>query len=111
MGIGHRLVIQDKPGKIPQRSVGAIRVAKRKRIKLVYDDPLAKVEAVCEATSSNISSMLQDVLRKKRTEIDYINGAVTRQGKALGIPTPVNDVLTNLVKTIETTYETCIGDK
>ena len=36
----------------------AIRVAKRKRIKLIYDDPLAKVEGVCEATATNVSSML-----------------------------------------------------
>jgi ketopantoate reductase len=33
-----------------------------------------------------------------------MNGAITRQGKALGIPTPVNEVLTNLVKTIESNY-------
>ncbi len=38
----------------------ATRVAKRKRIKLIYDDPLAKVEAVCEATATNVSDMLQD---------------------------------------------------
>jgi 2-dehydropantoate 2-reductase len=49
--------------------------------------------------------MLQDVLNKKRTEIDFINGAVIRQGKALGIPVPVNEVLTALVKTIEATYD------
>ncbi|MDD5174592.1 MAG: ketopantoate reductase C-terminal domain-containing protein, partial [Candidatus Omnitrophica bacterium] len=45
------------------------------------------------------------VLSAKRTEIDYMNGAIMRQGKALGIPTPVNEVLTNLIKTIESNYE------
>jgi len=79
----------------------AVKVVKRKRIKLLYDDPIQKVESVCRATSSNVSSMLQDVLSKNRTEIDFINGAVMRQAKALGILTPVNEVLTNLVKTIE----------
>ena len=44
----------------------AVRVAKKKRIKLVYDDPIAKVESVCRATDSNLSSMLQDVLKKGR---------------------------------------------
>ena len=83
----------------------AVKIVKRKRIKLAYDDPIQKVESVCKATSANVSSMLQDVLNNKRTEIDYINGAIMRQGKALGIPTPVNEVLTNLVKTIETTYD------
>jgi 2-dehydropantoate 2-reductase len=82
----------------------AIRVAKRKRIKLIYDDPLAKVEAVCEATATNVSSMLQDVLRKRRTEIDFINGVIVRQGQELDIPTPVNSLLANLVKTIEESY-------
>ena len=78
-----------------------IKIAKRKRIKLTYDDPLAKVEAVCEATSSNISSMLQDILNKKPTEIDFINGVIVRQGEELGIPVPVNSLLVDLVKTLE----------
>ena len=82
----------------------AIRVAKRKRIKLAYDDPLAKVEAVCEATSANISSMLQDVLHKKKTEIDYINGVIVRLGQELSIPVPVNSLLLDMVKTIEASY-------
>jgi 2-dehydropantoate 2-reductase len=79
----------------------AIRVAKRKRIKLTSDDPLAKVEAVSEATALNTSSMLQDILHKKRTEIDFINGVIIRQGQELRIPVPVNQVLVDLVKTIE----------
>jgi len=83
----------------------AVKIAKRKRIKLIYDDPLAKVEAVCEATSSNVCSMLQDVLRKKRTEIDFINGVVVRLGKELGIPVPVNTLLVDLIKTIELSHK------
>ncbi|MFA5147016.1 MAG: 2-dehydropantoate 2-reductase [Candidatus Omnitrophota bacterium] len=83
----------------------AMRIVKRKRIKLAYDDPIQKVESVCKATANNISSMLQDVLNKKRTEIDFINGAIVRQGKALGIQTPVNDTLTNIVKSLEASYE------
>lgn len=83
----------------------AVKIVKRKRIKLGYDDPIQKVESVAKATGSNISSMLQDVLNKKRTEIDFINGAIVRQGKSLGIPTPVNDVLTNIVRTIESGYD------
>lgn len=86
----------------------AIRVAKRKRIKLIYDDPLAKVEAVCEATATNVSSMLQDALRKKRTEIDFINGVVVRQGQELGIPVPTNAMLVDLVKTIEASYDLAV---
>ena len=83
----------------------AVKVVKRKRVKLAYDDPIQKVESVCKATAGNVSSMLQDVMNKKRTEIDFINGAVVRQAKALAIPTPVNEALTNLVKTIESSYD------
>jgi len=88
----------------------ATRVVKRKRIKLSYDDPIQKVESVAKATAANASSMLQDVLNKKRTEIDFINGAIVRHGKATGIPTPVNEMLTALVKTIEKSYVDS-GDK
>jgi len=89
----------------------AAKVVKRKRIKLTYDDPIQKVESVCKATAANLSSMLQDVAGKKRTEIDFINGAIVRQGKSLGIATPVNDVLTQLVKTIEKSYEEALSCK
>ncbi len=83
----------------------AVRVAKRKGIKLLYDDPLQKTESVCAATSTNVCSMLQDVLSKKPTEIDFINGAISRHGRSLGIKTPVNDMLFALIKTIESSYD------
>ncbi|HNW39437.1 MAG TPA: 2-dehydropantoate 2-reductase [Candidatus Omnitrophota bacterium] len=82
----------------------AARVAKRKRIKLIFDDPLAKVEAVCEGTQNNLSSMLQDILRKKRTEVDFINGVIVRLGQELGIEVPTNKFLLDLVKTMESSY-------
>ncbi|MCM8766154.1 MAG: 2-dehydropantoate 2-reductase [Candidatus Omnitrophica bacterium] len=82
----------------------AVKVARKKKIKLLYEDPIKKVEEVCRLTSGNISSMLQDVLRKRKTEIDFINGAIVKEGEKLGIPTPINSVLTNLVKSIETSY-------
>jgi 2-dehydropantoate 2-reductase len=43
-------------------------------------------------------SMLQDLERGRRTEIDAINGSIVREGKRLGIPTPVNEVMVALVK-------------
>lgn len=89
----------------------AVKVVKRKRIKLAYDDPIQKVESVCKATASNVSSMLQDVLTRSRTEIDYINGAIIRHAKALAIPTPVNEVLTGLVKTLEESYGKGAGER
>jgi len=49
--------------------------------------------------------MLQDVLRKKRTEIDFINGVIVRLGQELGIPVPTNKILVDLIKTIESSYK------
>lgn len=96
--------------KILRESVAeAVKIAKRKRIKIIYDDPLAKVEAVCEATSGNVSSMLQDILRKKRTEIDFINGVIVRQAQELGIPVPVNTILVELIKTIEASFDSVVS--
>lgn len=107
---GKVVVYEEARGLLRSAVQEAARVVKRKRIKLSYDDPIQKVESVAKATAGNASSMLQDVLNKNRTEIDFINGAIVRQGKATGIPTPVNEMLTALVKTIEKSYEDS-GDK
>ncbi len=82
----------------------AARIAKRKRIKLIFDDPLAKAEAVCEGTQGNLSSMLQDILKKKRTEVDFINGVIVRLAQELDIDVPINKFLLDLIKTIESSY-------
>lgn len=65
-----------------------------------------RVIEVARATARNRSSMGQDVDKKKKTEIDAINGAVVRFGKETGIPTPVNQTLTWLVKILEANYTT-----
>ncbi|MBN1625406.1 MAG: 2-dehydropantoate 2-reductase [Deltaproteobacteria bacterium] len=80
-------------------------VAAAKKILLPYEDPLARVTEVCRDTSGNISSMLQDILNKKPTEIDFINGAIVTEGEMMGIPTPANRMLANIVKAIEESYQ------
>ncbi|NLD37103.1 MAG: 2-dehydropantoate 2-reductase [Desulfatiglans sp.] len=82
----------------------AVRVSEALNITLPYSDPMEKVLEVCRNTSGNIASMLQDVLNKRATEIDFINGAIHREGIKAGIPAPVNLFLTRLVKTIEASY-------
>lgn len=79
-------------------------VAKKKGIIIPYDDIQAKVEEVCRKTASNYSSMLQDILRHTKTEIDFINGAIIKEGKRSGIPTPFNYALFSIVKAIEKSY-------
>ena len=85
-------------------------VANAKGINLPYPDPFERVLEVCRATAENKASMLQDVLGQRITEIQFINGAVVREGKKLGIPTPVNLTLTSLVSAIQETYDKRITD-
>ncbi|MHA7765009.1 ketopantoate reductase family protein [Bacillus atrophaeus] len=47
------------------------------------------------------ASMLQDIEKKRKTEIDYINGVVPRLAEGTGISTPYNDMVVKLVKTAE----------
>lgn len=70
----------------------------------IAPDPVARTIAVCRATSSNISSMLQDVRHARQTEIEGINGAVLEEARRLGIPAPVNAKLFAAVRAMEQGY-------
>lgn len=82
----------------------AVTVAWARGVRLPYDDALAQVRQVALATAANRSSMLSDVVRAVPTEIEVINGAIVREGRRLGIDTPVNQMLVWLVKALEETY-------
>ena len=71
---------------------------------VVENDPYLTTLDVCRATAANISSMRQDVIKKRRTEIDAINGAVVKEAIKFGIPTPVNASLVDRIKAIEKGY-------
>jgi len=94
---GTRLIMEDAIRE-------ALAVVEAKGIKLPFPDPLTRVIEVCEATSENRASMLQDVINKKTTEIDFINGIIVREARRLSIPAPVNQTLTSLIQTIQSTY-------
>lgn len=51
--------------------------------------------------SMNISSMQQDLMKGKQTEIDYLNGAVVKLGGKYGIKCPVNEALAEIIKEME----------
>ncbi len=82
----------------------AVAVAEARGVELPYPDPLKRVLEVCKATSENIASMLQDILGRRVTEVEFINGAIVREAEALGIPAPVNRTLTSLIRAIQETY-------
>lgn len=73
-----------------------ISVANALGIKLTYRDS-EHCKGVARATGDNISSMLSDIKNKRKTEILNINGAIVREGLKHNIPTPINEVLTNLI--------------
>jgi 2-dehydropantoate 2-reductase len=73
-------------------------VARAAEIQLPFADPPRQAAEVAERTASNKSSMLQDVLRGAPTECDAINGAVVREGMRLGVATPINEILRQLVQ-------------
>ncbi|GIV90296.1 MAG: 2-dehydropantoate 2-reductase [Chloroflexus sp.] len=81
----------------------AVAVAQAAGVTLSLTDPVAETLAVAQATAVNYSSMLQDVLRGAPTEIDTINGAIVREGARLGVPTPCNAMLCELVAALEET--------
>jgi 2-dehydropantoate 2-reductase len=58
------------------------------------------VARIARQTAGNTSSMLADVLRGSRTEVDAINGAIAAQGERLGVRAPLNRLLWSLVKAI-----------
>lgn len=62
------------------------------------------VEQVVTDTAANKSSMLQDVLAQRQTEIDYLSGYVVRRGRALGIQCPANEELWTQVRTLTASY-------
>ncbi|NIA04952.1 MAG: 2-dehydropantoate 2-reductase [Proteobacteria bacterium] len=81
----------------------AVAIARAQDIPII-DDPVTATFKVCRTTRNNVSSMLQDVLHQRPTEIDAINGAVVAAGEQLGIATPVNRELVRQIKVIEATY-------
>lgn len=81
----------------------AMRIANAEGIEAM-GDPYLATRTVCSKTAENVSSMLQDVRNRRRTEIDAINGAIVVKGMNYGIKTPENDLLCRQVKEIEAGY-------
>jgi 2-dehydropantoate 2-reductase len=75
----------------------AMAVAHARGITLSDSDPMASVKRL-SSTVFVRPSMLQHVEQGRVTEIDSQSGALVREGKAVGVPTPVNEAITLLVK-------------
>jgi 2-dehydropantoate 2-reductase len=75
-------------------------VAKKLGIEL-HGDPRALVQKGANAPGKHRASMLQDVLAKRQTEVDFMNGAIVQWGEKSGVPTPLNKALWELIKGLE----------
>ena len=84
---------------------GGRAVAAAQRITLDADpEEMIDHAAKPDVAYDHKSSMLQDVEARRPTEIDYLNGGIARFGRELGVPTPLNDAITALVKGLEDSW-------
>jgi len=67
----------------------------------LHGDPRALVQKGANAPGKHRASMLQDVLAKRQTEVDFMNGAIVKSGEQAGVPTPLNRAVWELVKGLE----------
>lgn len=79
-------------------------VAKALGIEL-HGDPRALVQKGASAPGKHRASMLQDVLAKRQTEVDFMNGAIVQWGEKAGVPTPLNKALWELIKGLEHSWK------
>jgi 2-dehydropantoate 2-reductase len=75
-------------------------VAKALGIEL-HGDPRALVQKGANAPGKHKASMLQDILARRQTEVDFMNGAIADLGEKTGVPTPLHRALWQLVKGLE----------
>lgn len=66
---------------------------------------LEEIAAIARQRGGGEPSLLQDVRKKRRTEIDYLNGYVCEQGKKHGVPTPFNDAVVATIRALGVGFE------
>jgi len=81
-----------------------VQVAAAQRIAISEEERWETITSLLARAAGAKSSMLQDVENSRRTEIDVINGAIVEAGRRLGIPTPSNDAMYWLVRSLESTF-------
>ncbi|HVD24973.1 MAG TPA: 2-dehydropantoate 2-reductase [Gaiellaceae bacterium] len=80
-------------------------VAAAQAIELDEDpETLIDFAARPEVAYDHKASMLQDVEAGRQTEIDFLNGGIVRFGREHGVPTPLNEAVTALIKGLERSW-------
>ena len=82
-----------------------VAVAKAQKIPLDFEERWTAITGLLSKLAPGTKgSMLQDIEKQRRTEIDVINGAIVEAGKRLNIPTRFNESMVNLIKNLEATF-------
>jgi 2-dehydropantoate 2-reductase len=76
-------------------------VATKKGIKLGFADPVAYVRDFGSKIPNARPSVLLDLLAKRKSEIDVINGSIPRVAQQVGLAAPVNEAVTALLRAKE----------
>ena len=103
-GYGSFLTVPELNEAMHQVMTEVITLANKKGINLKEDDAYAYEKKLATFDPAGKTSMLQDVEAKRHTEVDYFAGTVIKFGKEAGVPTPWNDRMYLLIKTIESLY-------
>lgn len=83
-----------------------VAVANARGVALTYEKAMDSLDNRSLVNmGDHFPSMTYDVREKRKTEVDFLNGTISRYGRELGIPTPMNDTLTLLIKALEDGYE------
>ena len=78
-----------------------VETSRAERVKLEPEGVALLLFRILRATAQNQSSMLQDVLNERRTEIRQLNGAIVEKGRQHRVSTPYNELLTSLILGLE----------
>lgn len=80
-------------------------VANAKGIKIKAEDIMSNRDFVRQSPYTAYPSGAQDMMHKKQTEVDFMNGAVARIGSELGVHVPVNDTIAKLARILQVSYD------
>ena len=79
-------------------------VAKADGVDVSERECLEMFNRIVDSRQTNKSSMAFDILKHRKTEIDFISGAVSKIGKKHGVKTPLNDLMYKIIKIKEGKY-------